>query len=151
MDTQAFEPRNPDYAARVHESFGRQGLMTLIDAQITDLYPGACEIRLPFRADLTQQHGFFHGGILGSLADAAAGFASFSLMPADASVLTIEFKTNFLAPAKGALLIARGKVIKPGRTVTVAETHVHVLDDGTEKLCATLSATMMVVRHQPEL
>ena len=102
----AFSPRNPDYQERVRESFQRQGAMHLIGARLTRVAPGECEIQLPFRDDLGQQHGFFHGGILSTIADSAAGYAGFSLMPRDASVLTIEFKTNFLAPAAGELLDA---------------------------------------------
>ena len=146
----AFSPRNPDYQERVRESFQRQGAMHLIGARLTRVAPGECEIQLPFRDDLGQQHGFFHGGILSTIADSAAGYAGFSLMPRDASVLTIEFKTNFLAPAAGELLIARGRVVKPGRTLTVAEAHTYAVDDGKETLVATLTGTLMVVTHVQE-
>ena len=149
-DPQVFQPSDVEFESRVRASFDRQGAMALIGAQLVAVAPGTCEIRLPYRANLSQQHGFFHGGILTAVADSAAGYAGFSLMPADCSVLTIEFKTNFLAPAKGEALVCRARVIKPGRTITVAETAVSVLNKGVEKLCATLSETMMVVRDQAE-
>jgi uncharacterized protein (TIGR00369 family) len=150
VDTAAFTPLDPDYAARVRASFERQGAMRLIGAQIAQLAPGECEIRLPYRDDLSQQHGFFHGGVLSTIADSAAGYAGLSLMPADTTVLTIEFKTNFLAPARGELLVAHGRVVKPGRTVTVAEAHAFAVDRGTEKLVATLTETMIAVTHHAE-
>jgi len=150
MDATVFQLRDPAFEARVRESFARQGIMGLIGARLVHVGPGSCEIHLPYREDLSQQHGFFHGGVLSTIADSAAGYAGATLMAADTSVLTIEFKTNFLAPARGELLIARGRVIKPGRTVTVAETHTFAVADGTEKLCAILTATMMVVTHHDE-
>ena len=145
-----FEPSNPDYAGRVRASFARQGAMALFGAELAEVGPGHCEIRLPWREELSQQHGFFHGGVLSAIADSAAGYASFSLMPADASVLTIEFKTNFLSPARGDLLIARGRVVKAGRTLSVAEADTFAVAGDDETLCATLLATLMVVTHHAE-
>ncbi len=140
-----FIPRNPDFQQRVRESFDRQGVMSLIGAQLTRIGPGETDICIHYSERLGQQHGFFHGGILATIADSACGYAAFSLMPADASVLTIEFKTNFLAPADGEILIARGRVIKPGRTITVSHAEILVSKDGEERLCATMTATNMTM------
>jgi uncharacterized protein (TIGR00369 family) len=104
MNDTAFTPANPNFAARVRDSFARQRFMATIGAELTAVEPGRCEIRLPYREDLTQQHAFFHGGVIGTLADNAAGYAAFSLMPADASVLTVEYKLNLLAPGTGEAL-----------------------------------------------
>ena len=146
----AFEARDPGFESRVRASFARQGAMRLLGATMSRVAPGECEVRLPWRDELGQQHGFFHGGVLATIADSAAGFASFTLMPPDATVLTIEYKTNFLAPARGEQLIARGHVVKPGRTVSVAEARTFALAGGEETLVATLTATMMVVTHHDE-
>lgn len=137
---------NSDFEARVRDSFSRQAFMTMIGAEMTRLEPGFCEIRLEYRKELTQQHGFFHGGIIGALADNAAGYASFSLMPADASVLTVEYKLNLLAPGDGDLLISRSQVIKPGRTLIVAKSDVFARQGGGEKHCATALVTMMTLQ-----
>jgi uncharacterized protein (TIGR00369 family) len=138
-----FVPKNPDFEARVRDSFGRQGAMTLIGAKLTHVAPGAVDISIDFRPELSQQHGFFHAGIAGTVADSAGGYAAFSLMPADASVLTVEFKMNLIAPADGTALVARGRVIKPGRTLTVCNVDVFVLRDGREHQCAVLLQTVM--------
>ena len=111
-----FVPKNPDFEARVRDGFGRQGAMKLIGAKLTHVAPGAVDISIDFQPELSQQHGFFHAGVAGTVADSAGGYAAFSLMPADASVLTVEFKMNLIAPADGTTLVARGRVIKPGRT-----------------------------------
>jgi len=136
-----FKPRNPDYQQRVRESFECQGVMDLIGAELIRIGPGECDIRVTYSDRLSQQNGFFHGGILTTIADSACGYAAFSLMPVDAAILTIEFKTNFLAPADGEVLVARGRVIKPGRTVTVSHADVLIGKNGRERLCATMTAT----------
>jgi uncharacterized protein (TIGR00369 family) len=110
---------DPAFEARVRASFARQGVMTTIGARLTRVAAGAVEIELPFRSDLTQQHGFVHAGVITTIADSACGYAAFSLMPAEASVLTVEYKVNLLAPARGDRFVARGRVVKPGRTLTV--------------------------------
>jgi uncharacterized protein (TIGR00369 family) len=138
-----FEPCNPDYAARVRASFARQKAVDLIGARLTSVEPGAVEIALDYRDDLTQQHGFVHGGLVGMIADNACGYAAFSLMPAEATVLTVEYKINFLAPAAGERLIARGRVLKPGRTLMIVEARVAALAEGRETLVATALATIM--------
>jgi uncharacterized protein (TIGR00369 family) len=123
------------------DSFARQKAMTLIGATLSALEPGASEISLPYRADLTQQKGYVHGGIIGMIADSAAGYAAYSLMPASASLVTVEYKMNILAPARGAL-VARGKVIKAGRTLTVARAEVYA-EDGTH--VASMQQTLMML------
>ncbi len=145
-----FEPCNPCYAQRVRSSFDRQKVMTLLGAQLTHLTPGECEIQLPFKPELTQQHGYFHGGIIGTIADSAGGYAGYSLMPEQSSVLTIEYKMNLLAPAEGELLIARGRVLKPGRTLVVTRVDAVVVKDGRETLCATLLQTLMTMHGRPD-
>ncbi|MFO7263998.1 MAG: PaaI family thioesterase [Bacillota bacterium] len=147
-----FEPQTPDFAQRVHESFRRQRVMTLFGAQLEDVQPGRVTIRLPFRDDLTQQHGFLHAGVVTTIVDSACGYAAYSLMPAGASVLTVEYKVNLLAPAKGTEFLAEGQVVKQGRTITVCEGKVYALSEGNRdqrKLIATMSATMITLLDRP--
>jgi uncharacterized protein (TIGR00369 family) len=140
-----FVPLNPEFAARVRDSFTRQAAMRLIGAQLAEIAPGRCSIELPVRADLTQQHGFVHGGIVSMIADSAGGYAAFSLMPAGASVLTVEFKINLLAPARGELLVAVGTVVKPGRTLSVTHVDVVARAGGRETPIATMQQTLMAM------
>src|SRR5437762_6562613 len=130
----AFVPIDPDYEARVRASFGRQGAMRLIGARLSALRPGYCAIELPFRDDLTQQHGYVHAGIIGAIVDSAGGYAGFTLFPEDSSVLTIEFKLNLLAPAAGDRLVAQGHVVKPGRTLALTRGEVFAEPDGKPTL-----------------
>ena len=139
----AFAPANPDFAARVRESFGRQPFMDHIGARITALAPGFCEITVDYRRELTQQHGFVHGGVLASIADSAAGYAAFSLMPAEASILTVEYKLNLLRPGQGEAMIARGRVLKPGRTLTVVQSDVFARRNGGEEQVVSSLQTLM--------
>ena len=135
-----------DYETRVRESFARQKAMATIGAELTSVIPGTIEIELPYSPDLTQQHGFLHAGIISAALDSACGYAAYSLMPADAAVLTIEFKVNLLAPGRGERFLFRGNVTKPGRTIIVADGQAYGLDaDGNAKLIATMTATNMVV------
>ncbi|HEY5701078.1 MAG TPA: PaaI family thioesterase [Gammaproteobacteria bacterium] len=145
-----FIPENPDYEQRVRTSFARQGIMVHIGAELGRVEPGYCEIRLPFQDTLTQQHGFFHGGVTTTIADSACGYAGFTLMPADASVLTIEYKVNFLAPADGDLLFARGQVVKPGKTIIVCQSEVTVFNGDKQRVCASMTETLMVMRGLAE-
>ncbi|HQN01081.1 MAG TPA: PaaI family thioesterase [Candidatus Hydrogenedentes bacterium] len=128
---------------RIKNSFARQTVMTTIGASITRVKPGEVSVEVPFRSDLTQQHGFFHAGVVTMIVDTACGYAALTCMPAVAAVLTVEYKVNFLSPASGEKLIARGRVLKPGRTLTVCFGEVHALKEGKEKLVATMLATMM--------
>lgn len=146
-----FEIQDPNFEARVRESFARQRVMQTIGASLTRVSPGEVEIELPFREDLTQQHGFLHAGVVTTIVDTACGYAAYSLMPANAAVLTVEYKVNFVSPAIGERIIARGRVTKAGRTVTVCAGDVFALRNGREKLVATLLATMMTVRDRMDL
>jgi uncharacterized protein (TIGR00369 family) len=125
--------------------------MGLIGARMVRVEPGLAEIELPFREDLTQQHGFFHAGITATIADSAGGYAGFTLFPAEASVLTVEFKINLLAPADGELLRARGQVIRPGRTLAVCQLDVFAIKTGREKHCATGLQTLAVITSRPDI
>jgi len=146
MNAPAHVPADPQFAARVRESFARQKAMALIGASLGVVEPGYVEIALPWRADLTQQKGFVHGGILGMIADTACGYSAFSLMPADCSLVTVEYKINILAPARGPL-VAKGQVVKPGRTLTVARAEVYS-EDG--KHVASMQQTLMMLAGTPD-
>jgi uncharacterized protein (TIGR00369 family) len=135
----------PDSEARIRASFAKQGLMATLGAELTSVMPGHVEISLPVAAPVSQQHGFVHAGAIAAIADSAAGYAALSLMPPGAGVLTTEFKINLLAPAGGEKLLARGRVIKAGRTLTLALTEVFTVKQGQEKLCAMLTATLMAI------
>ena len=140
-----FKPRNPDWQATVRASFARQKVMSLIGAGMGALAPGHCEIRLPFRDDLTQQNGFFHAGITGTIVDSAGGYAGLTLMPAGAEVLTVEFKLNLLAPADGDLLVAEGQVLKSGRNLVITRGEVYAIRAGHATHCATMQQTLMTM------
>jgi uncharacterized protein (TIGR00369 family) len=137
---------DPQFASRVRESFARQKAMALIGASLKRVQAGEVEVALPWREDLTQQKGFIHGGILGMIADTACGYAAFSLMPAGGSLVTVEYKMNILMPGRGAL-VARGKVIRPGRTLTVARAEVYA-EDGSH--VATMLQTLMALPGTPD-
>lgn len=141
-----FQARNPDFEARVRDSFARQTFMKTLGAELLSVGPGTVEIALPYREDLCQQHGYFHGGVIGTLADNVGGYAAFTLMAAEDSLLTVEYKMNILSPGAGVRLVAVGTVIRPGRSLTVCEAKVHaVAADGTRKLCATALCTLMTM------
>ena len=139
-------PLDPDFAARCRASFGRQKAMALIGASLENVAPGRVEIALPYRDDITQQKGFVHGGIIGMIADTACGYAAFSLMPADCSLVTVEYKINILAPAQGDL-VARGEVVKAGRTLTIARAEVYAQG---RKHVATMQQTLMMLSGTPD-
>ena len=141
----AFEPENPSYAARVAESFDKQGFMHTLGAALTLAEPGAVEIELPFSDRISQQHGFVHAGAISAVVDTACGLAALTLMPADAAVLTVEFKINLLSPARGSRFTARGVVMKAGRTLMVCNGEAI---DERGKTVASMTATMMVVRDR---
>ena len=146
-----FEPRDPDFEAKVRESFGKQTAMQTLGAVMNRVAPGEVEIEMPYRADLAQQHGFIHGGIDTAIVDSACGYAAFSLSAPETAVLTVEYKVNFVAPAKGNLLLARGEVVRPGATITVCKGDVLAYDDGEEKLVAYMLTTMMLMPNRPAL
>jgi uncharacterized protein (TIGR00369 family) len=128
---------------RVRASFSRQGLMQHLGAELVEVAEGTCAISCRPRPELTQQHGYVHAGVIAAIADSAAGYAALSLMPGEAEVLTVEFKLNLLAPAEGELLIARGMVLRAGRTLTVCEAAVAAVRDGAETPCAVALATLI--------
>jgi len=163
-----FTPLNPEFEAVVRESFGRQRVMHTLGASMARVIPGEVGITLPFRADLTQQHGFLHAGVVTTIVDSAAGYAALSLMPPGMGVLTVEFKVNFVAPAAGAHFVAIGRVTKPGRTLTICAGDVYALhedesaeagmsDSGQDeqapagKLVVTMLATMMAIRERENI
>jgi uncharacterized protein (TIGR00369 family) len=140
-----FDPRDPEFEARVTQSFAEQAIMRTIGASLLDVKPGRVEIELPYDPQLTQQDGFIHAGISSTILDSACGYAAFSLMAPEARVLTIEFKINLLAPAAGDRFRAVGEVRKPGRSVFVAEGDLYAERDTGSRLIATMSATLMAV------
>jgi uncharacterized protein (TIGR00369 family) len=138
-----FAVSDPDYERRVRASFSRQGLMKHLGARMTELRPGHVELRTAYREELTQQHGYFHAGVSGSLADVACGYAAYTLMPEDSSVLTVEYKINLMAPAAGEELIARARVIRSGKTLKICAADVFARKGEAETHCATVLATIM--------
>ena len=140
-----------DFASRVRESFSRQGAMSTLGAELTRIEPGTVDICLDWASGLTQQHGFLHAGMVSTALDSACGYAGLTLMPADAAVLTIEFKINLLAPAKGQRFRMEGRVLKPGRTITVCEGRAYALHGGGEKLIATMGCTLMAIAGRADV
>src|SRR5689334_12831808 len=134
---------NPTFVEDIKQSFGMQTVMTLIGAELTRVEPGVIEITLPYRNDLTQQHGYIHAGVITTIADSACGYAAYTLMPPGSDVLAVEFKVNLMRPAKGETFVARAEVIKSGRTLTVVRADVHVLTGKQRELVAIMQGTMM--------
>jgi uncharacterized protein (TIGR00369 family) len=149
-------PRDPGYERRVRASFDRQVVMATIGTRLEHVAPGEVTLALPFRADLTQQHGFLHAGIVTTVVDSACGYAALSLMEPGAAVLSVEFKVNLLAPARGTRFEATGRVVRAGRTVTVVSGELRAYDDAGEggeegSVVAIMTGTMMAVRGRPDL
>ena len=144
-----FEPRDPDFKSRVTQSFSEQMVMQTINASLLVVEAGRVEIELPYQRELTQQDGFIHAGVSSTIMDSACGYAAFTLMPAEARILTIEFKINLLAPAAGDYFRAIGKVRKSGRSVCVAEAELYASMDGSDRLVATMTGTLMAIYPQP--
>ncbi|MEE9318666.1 MAG: PaaI family thioesterase [Rhodospirillales bacterium] len=138
-----FKPKDPDFEERVRKSFAAQGIMDHIGAELRKIEPGYCEIELPYSDAVSQQHGFFHGGVIGTIADSAGGYAAFSLMEPEDGILTVEYKLNLMAPADGDRLLARGRVLRPGKTLSVCRAEVTVIKDGQETDCAAMQQTLM--------
>jgi uncharacterized protein (TIGR00369 family) len=139
--------RNPSFAHEIHQSFNQQTVMALIGAELTRVDPGLVEITLPYRADLAQQHGYLHAGIVTTIADSACGYAAYSLMPPNSEVLSVEFKVNLLRPAKGETFSAVAEVVKSGKTLTVVRADVFGIDEGRRDLIATMLGTMICLRR----
>ena len=141
---------NPDFAEQVGASFDRQNAMHLIRATLPVVEHGRTEIHVPHWDGIEQQHGFVHGGVVGMIADSAAGYAAMTMVPPGASVLTVEYKMNLVAPADGDKLVARGQVVRPGRTLIVTRAEVFAVKDGAETLCALMQQTIMVMHGKTE-
>jgi len=137
-------PLNPSFAEDVARSFAQQPIMSLIGARLSLVEPGVVEITLPYRADLAQQHGYLHAGVVTTISDSACGYAAFTLMPSGSNVLSVEFKVNLLRPAQGVEFVTRAEVIKAGRTLTVVRADVFRIDGNKERtLVATMQGTMI--------
>jgi len=134
---------NPSFAEEIKRSFTQQTVMNLIGAELTRVEAGLVEITLPYRADLAQQHGYLHAGIVTTIADSACGYAAYSLMPRNSDVLSVEFKVNLLRPAKGEMFSAVAEVVKSGKTLTVVRADVFAIDEGRRDLIATMQGTMI--------
>ena len=145
-----FTPLFSGYRQKVQDSFDRQQFMKHIDATLVDVQPGYCEIEVPYAPELSQQHGYFHAGIIGTIADNAAGYAAFSLMEESSSIVTVEFKLNVMSPGDGDTLIGRGHVLKKGRTLTICRADLYIVKNGQEKLCAASQATLIELRDTAE-
>ncbi len=150
MTGMTFLPRDPDFDRRVRASFGCQQVMATLGIEISRLSPGEIELTMPYAAAYTQQHGFMHAGIITTALDSACGYAAFSLMPTNAGVLTVEFKTNLLAPAQGERFIFQAQVVKPGKTLTFCEAKALASDGKADpRPVATMSATLMAIYDRP--
>lgn len=145
MSAGVFKPQNPDFAAATRESFARQGLMQHLGIEIVEILPGAVTLQVPFSQTGTQQHGYFHGGVMGAIGDSAAGYAAFTLTPPGSEVVSVEYKINFTAPGDGERIIAKGTVKRAGRTLIVTNADLFVEKAGTQSLCATVQQTIMVL------
>ena len=144
-------PLDHHFEARVRASFARQRAMDTIGAVLTRVEPGIVEVALPYRADLTQQHGFLHAGIVATILDSACGYAAFSLMADNVAVLTIEYKINLLRPARGDRFVAKGLVVKAGQTITVCSGEAFAHSEAGEKLIATMQATVFAAAERDDL
>lgn len=143
--------RDPAYEDRVRKSFAAQAFMETVGARLGRVVPGEVVISLPHRADLTQQHGFLHAGVIATVADSACGYAALTLMEPGAAVLSVEFKVNLLAPAKGSRFAAVARVVRAGRTLTVCSAEVRAMEAGAESVVAVMQSTMISVRDRPGL
>ena len=144
---QNYQPAEPNFEIRIRNSFERQQVMQLLNARLAKVLPGEVHIELPFSPRITQQHGYVHAGIISTIVDSACGYAAYSLMPADASVLSVEFKMNFLHPAKGEHFVGIGKVVKSGRTLTVCSGEMHAVLQDKNQVVALMQATMITVKR----
>jgi uncharacterized protein (TIGR00369 family) len=139
----SFVPRNPAFAEVVVESFGRQSLMATLGARLTHVGPGEIDIEMPFAPHLCQQNGFLHAGAITSIADSANGYAAYTLAPPETDVLAVEFKINLLEPARGERFVARGRVLRPGRTITACQAEVYAMAESGETLIAVMLSTII--------
>ncbi|MFL6623555.1 MAG: PaaI family thioesterase [Sulfurifustis sp.] len=151
MTNPTFTPVDPDFETRVRASFGRQEAMKTLGVSVTRIAPGAIEFAMDHRHALTQQHGFIHAGIIATALDSACGYAAFTLMPSDSSVLTVEFKINLLAPAKGERFRFNANVVRAGKSITVCHGEAYALNGDSAKLVATMTGTLMAVFGRDEI
>jgi uncharacterized protein (TIGR00369 family) len=151
QDGKMFQAQDPNFRERVRASFARQQVMATLGIEMVHLEPGEVHLTMPPNSAYTQQHGFMHAGIITTALDSACGYAAFTLMPAKAAVLTVEFKTNLLAPAKGERFIFRAHVVKSGRTLTICEARAMALDGSKEKLVATMTGTLMALAGRQDI
>lgn len=145
----AYRVQSDDFDVQVRESFGNQSFMASIGAELVAVAPGSVEIALPVRDDLLQHHGYLHGAVIAAIVDTACGYSAMTLMPPGSTVLTVEYKVNFMAPASGDRILARGRVLRPGRNLTVCSGEALSVVDGDENVVAALMATMVRVRPRP--
>ena len=143
-------PRDPNFEARTRESFARQGFMSHICAELVRVEPGFCEVRVPFTERVSQQHGYFHGGVVGAVADNVGAYAAFSLLPRTSTILTVEFKINLLVPALGVVLYGRGHVVRSGRHISTCRSDIVVTRNGEETTCAIALVTMMALEGRAD-
>ncbi|HEX4885488.1 MAG TPA: PaaI family thioesterase [Casimicrobiaceae bacterium] len=146
----AFVPAFARFRERVQESFARQGAMATLGARLCAIEPGYCAIELTPGPAVAQQHGYVHAGVVAAIVDSAGGYAGYTLFPEDASVLTVEFKLNLLAPAHGERVVAEGFVVKSGRTLTVTRGEVHAERGGRRVLCALMQQTLMTMHGKAD-
>jgi uncharacterized protein (TIGR00369 family) len=146
-----FDPRDAGFETRTRASFARQAMMDTLGMTLDRVAPGEVEMSMPLDSRFTQQHGFLHGGAIAAGLDTACGYAAFSLMQAEAGILTIEFKVNLLSPGRGERFRFAGRVVKPGRTLVFCEGTAHAVQDGVERLIATTTATMMTVTGRDDV
>ena len=146
-----FVPADHAWQTRVRASFLRQKAMASLGITLDRLAPGEVDLGVPFQESLTQQHGFLHAGVLATMADSACGFAAFTLMHDGDGVLSVEFKINLMDPARGERFVARARVVRPGRTITVCRADVVAVVGSDEKLVATMQATMMTIRGRDDV
>ena len=140
-----------DFRERIRASFGRQGAMTLIGAELTRIHHGTVEIELSNRPELTQQHGFLHAGVIAAALDSACTYAAYTMIDPDVSILTIEFKVNLMSPGKGDRFLFRGEITKPGSNIIVADGKAYAIGDGPAKLIASMTGTKMALRGREDI
>ena len=146
-----YTPQDPNFVEIIRNSFAKQQVMNLIGARLMNVAPGEVAIELPYRENLTQQHGYFHAGITATIADSAGGYAAYTLFPPRSNVLSVEFKINLIAPANGEKITAHARVVKHGRTLTIVEFEVFVLREGEEHRCAIGLQTVMCLPEKEKV
>ena len=142
-----YVPETPEFETMVRDSFSKMAMMEFLGARLSSVEPGAVEVQLLHRKELLQQHGLFHGGITTTILDSAGGYAAFSLFKPGDEILTVEYKVNFIAPANGDKLIARGEVVKIGKSLSITRGEARVIKSGKETLCAVMQQTMMRINN----